>query len=858
MRKGKGRNGKLLPNSLRIISSCIKTVSTNASTAVRSASASVAASISSVGEDCREQVLWAGFDKLELSPTAFRRILLLGYLKGFQVFDVEDASGLNELVSRRNGAVTFLQMLPAPANCDDAEKYKLPHPILVVVGGDEDESVTLLKNMGQGPVKNGSADSSVGRSFDPPTAVRFYSMKSNEYVKVIEFRSSVLMVRCSPRIVAIGLEEQVYCFDTATLEKKFTVLTYPVPQVGEQGAVGANRGYGPVAVGPRWLAYSPIRPLPLNTGRVSPKSLASSVSPSTSPGNGTVMARYAVESSKQLAAGILTLGDMGYKKLSKLYPDLLPDGANSPGWKIGKLAASEPENAGFVCVKDIVSSEVISHFKAHTSPIAALCFDPSGTLLVTASVHGNNINIFRIMPSHMCSGSGSSDWSTSYVHLYKIYRGITSAVIQDICFSHDSRWIAIVSSKGTCHIFVLSPFGGDDAFKALHANGQVTSLFLSSAPPWWCTPSFTINEKYSSPPPPCNLLVVSRIKCSDSGLLNSVSNVAASVVGKIWLPSGAVAAIFHNSNSTGSLDAHPSSTSLEYILVYTPSGFVVQHEIRSSIGLELSESRTQSLSAPQANPQNEESRVKVEPTQWWDVCRRLDNLEREESLSGRIFNRSNDHEIDVDSKTVSQENMSTGNKKLFKVDSLKSTERSHLYLSNAEVQINSYRLPIWKMSKLQFHVMQPPKADCYLDGEFEIEMTPSHEVEIRQKDLLPIFDHCPRVKSGWINGDIPTNEEGGSSDNCQAKEKTNEASIMCHSKPTSFSSTESSEGGTEKTVDFGLFFKEGYCNKPEINDHHKSTEVATDEVDSGGNNTHEEKPNEEGWIGGVFEFSEEG
>lgn len=56
--------------------------------------------------------------------------------------------------------------------------------------------------------------------------------------------------------------------------------------------------------------------------------------------------------------------------------------------------------------------------------------------------------------------------------------------------------------------------------------------------------------------------------------------------------------------------------------------------------------------------------------------------------------------------------------------------------------------------------------------------------------------------------------------------------------------------GTEKTVDFGLFFKEEYCDK-------SSTEVVTDDVDTG-SNTHEEKPDEEGWIGGMFDFSEEG
>ena len=175
------------------------------------------------------------------------------------------------------------------------------------------------------------------------------------------------------------------------------------------------------------------------------------------------------------------------------------------------------------------------------------------------------------------------------------------------------------------------------------------------------------------------------------------------MVGKLWVPSGAVAAIFHNSNSTGSTgsrDVKSTSTSLEHILVYTPSGFVVQHDILSSMGPELIESRTGSLSAPQANPQNEELRVKVEPTQWWDVCRRLENTEREECISGSIFDGLHDAEIDKDSKMVSQENASSSDKKLAKSDSLKSPDRSHWYLSNAEVQINSGRLPLWQKSKV--------------------------------------------------------------------------------------------------------------------------------------------------------------
>lgn len=84
-----------------------------------------------------------------------------------------------------------------------------------------------------------------------------------------------------------------------------------------------------------------------------------------------------------------------------------------------------------VIVKDIVSKAVIAQFRAHKSPISALCFDPSGTLLVTASVQGHNINVFKIMPG-LAGSSPASDTASSYVHLYRLQRGFTNAV--SLCF----------------------------------------------------------------------------------------------------------------------------------------------------------------------------------------------------------------------------------------------------------------------------------------------------------------------------------------------------------------------------------------------------------------------------------------
>ncbi|GAB2215190.1 hypothetical protein Droror1_Dr00019569 [Drosera rotundifolia] len=181
-------------------------------------------------------------------------------------------------------------------------------------------------------------------------------MKVHDYIHVLRFRSAIYTIRCSPRVVAVGLSSQIYSFDPITFESKFSVLTYPVPQLGGPAAGSVNIGYGPMDVGPRWLAYASASPLVTSTGRLSPQNLTSPrVSPSTSPSSGNLMARYAMESSKQLAVGLTNLGDMGYKTLSKYCQELLPDGPSSPVtsnsvWKVGRSSShpTEMDVAGMV------------------------------------------------------------------------------------------------------------------------------------------------------------------------------------------------------------------------------------------------------------------------------------------------------------------------------------------------------------------------------------------------------------------------------------------------------------------------------------------------------------------------------
>ena len=156
-------------------------------------------------------MLWACFDRLELGPTTVKQVLLIGYSNGFQVLDVEDASNISELVSRRDDPVTFLQMQPTPAKCGGNEGFRKSHPMLLVVASDGmgDLGPSPTQNGKDGILRDGSAESHLGNLVNSPTAVRFYSLRAHNYVHILRFRSTVYMIRCSHQIVAVGLAAQV-------------------------------------------------------------------------------------------------------------------------------------------------------------------------------------------------------------------------------------------------------------------------------------------------------------------------------------------------------------------------------------------------------------------------------------------------------------------------------------------------------------------------------------------------------------------------------------------------------------------------------------------------------------------------
>lgn len=135
----------------------------------------------------------------------------------------------------------------------------------------------------------------------------------------------------------------------------------------------------------------------------------------------------------------------------------------------GIVTVLDIENKNINTHENLIPQEaVIAHFVAHTEAIVCLGFDPSGMLLLTSDKRGHDFHIFRIQPH------AGGPALASVHHLYILHRGDTSAKVQDLCFSPDSRWVTVSTMRGTTHVFPITPYGGNISVRT-HANAHVVN-----------------------------------------------------------------------------------------------------------------------------------------------------------------------------------------------------------------------------------------------------------------------------------------------------------------------------------------------------------------------------------------------
>jgi len=372
--------------------------------------------------DSRETITWVRVQQADVNdPVLYPDtgeqdgvpplLLVLGYGSGVQVWVVPASGEAREVLSWSQGSVRTLCVLPSPEPRlplrQDLYRHKRP-------------LVAMVDNAGPGP------------QF---CSVSFISLRDGDQVKSIKFSHQVWDVVANRRSVVVSLAERIAVFDAATLEDNMVVTTcYPNPDVN------------PVALGTRWLAYADRRLV----------SQWRSLGGCHSEGPQSVTATV-FHAAKFLGKGLRDLSETVASSLT---------GGSPENTHFHHAPHGEPTHKGVVTILDIegkVSKEaneedhpnkILAHFNAHHEPIVALSFDPSGTLLVSADKRGHRFHLFRIN-THPCTST------LAYVqHLYILHRGDTTARIQDIAFSADSRWVAISSMRGTTHVFPITPYGG--------------------------------------------------------------------------------------------------------------------------------------------------------------------------------------------------------------------------------------------------------------------------------------------------------------------------------------------------------------------------------------------------------------
>ncbi|KAF8332992.1 hypothetical protein F5887DRAFT_995039, partial [Amanita rubescens] len=141
---------------------------------------------------------------------------------------------------------------------------------------------------------------------------------------------------------------------------------------------------------------------------------------------------------------------------------------------------------------------------SRSQPVAGLKFSPDGCSLIVVPMNGQVSHVWQIRPSPgvlrisqigvVGTGSGDGDLHSKsgrensgsggvgsgggpdvMVRMYHLHRGRSPAVIDDVAWAQDGRWVAIGSQRPTVHVFPVNPYGGKPDLRS-HTKGKVINV----------------------------------------------------------------------------------------------------------------------------------------------------------------------------------------------------------------------------------------------------------------------------------------------------------------------------------------------------------------------------------------------
>lgn len=112
--------------------------------------------------------------------------------------------------------------------------------------------------------------------------------------------------------------------------------------------------------------------------------------------------------------------------------------------------------------------------------------------------------------------------------------------------------------------------------------------------------------------------------------------------------------------------------------------------------------------------------------------------------------------------------------------------------------------------------MNPPRIENSVSGELDVTQVTTHELELKRKDLLPVFYQFHSTESALSDRRILRGIHCSSSpvELYQDRDKVNEQTVISHSNPASLSSTESSDGGSSRRIENILDLDHVNVDKP--------------------------------------------
>ncbi|KAG8688416.1 hypothetical protein FRC11_005462 [Ceratobasidium sp. 423] len=412
-----------------------------------------------------EHIVWSGWDEVWWNgQNTPNRLLLLGYRGGIQVWDCtheQVREVLNLLSPTIGGTVIGAAVIPAPVSSQD-DLLSEERPLLGILTSRPDELI-------------------------------IYSLQTHAVLKRLPF-TSPQAIQTSDQFIVISTvaPPALHVLNSVTFDHLSTIAA---PHVAL-----------PVfALSRRVLAYASAPP---------PPSASPTPTPSTaSPSKVQADISMAIEGARKVGAGVwsgvksllkesktpraLSTHSPAVRSPTPMSPPLLGSpriysrsapsessystGSPLPRVNVSAKGESRPTTSqGHVTVVDLgpllsgaqAPRRIVQHHATPGQAISVLSFARAGNLLAVTGADGIFVRIFEVRPKGRYSKGGphltkrdelnelEERDTGSLWHWYDLQRGLTRRRVTNIVWSADSKWVAVVTVRGTQHIFAINPYGG--------------------------------------------------------------------------------------------------------------------------------------------------------------------------------------------------------------------------------------------------------------------------------------------------------------------------------------------------------------------------------------------------------------